>query len=399
MLGAGLQFGRKRGEDRFYNPAKARSTRRGQLNQDHLRRALSDVTASQSKASVNSKEQEIVKEVPLEPVVSPLCNLERFLESVIPSVRAQYPSKRLSKIRRGCEGELKPFFLLSDLWESFKEWSAYGVGVPLLLNDTESVIQYYVPYLSGMQLYVDRSKPSAETSRRPGEDSDVEYSISSSDGSSDYEHDRSCMSYLTEQRSYNHSTGELIQRVEGLTLRDQNNTLQEGFSSDEGEPSKAQDFLLFEYLERDPPFGRGPLADKITNLAFRFPELKSLRSCDLQPSSWISVAWYPIYRIPMGQTLKDLDACFLTFHHLSTPMTDNPSTAPAPASAPVLTCPSEIDGVPRMSLPVFGFASYKFKSSLWTENGQLVSFLLQAADNWLTSRQVNHPDFSFFCRR
>lgn len=85
----------------------------------------------------------------------------------------------------------------------------------------------------------------------------------------------------------------------------------------------------------------------------------------------------------------------MTFSNLA----DNPSMAPAPASAPVVTCPSEIDGVPRMSLPVFGFASYKFKSSLWTDNGQLVSLLLQAADNWLTSRQVNHPDFSFFCRR
>lgn len=29
---------------------------------------------------------------------------------------------------------------------------------------------------------------------------------------------------------------------------------------------------------------------------------------------------YPIYRIPMGQTLKDLDACFLTYHSLSTPV-------------------------------------------------------------------------------
>ncbi|WOH15514.1 hypothetical protein DCAR_0935055 [Daucus carota subsp. sativus] len=394
MLGAGLNFGRRRGEERFYNPAKARSTRRGQLNQDHLRRALSDVTASQSKAA--SKEVEVVKEVVLEPVVSPLSNLERFLEAVIPCVPAQYPSKRMSKIRRSCDGELQPYFLLSDLWESFKEWSAYGAGVPLLLNDTESVVQYYVPYLSGMQLYVDRSKPSAEA-RRPGEDSDVEFSNFSSDGSSDYEHDRSCISYLREQRSYNNSTGELVQRVEGLSLPDQNIALQEGFSSDEGEPRKPQDFLLFEYLERDPPFGRGPLADKISNLALRFPELKSLRSCDLQPSSWISVAWYPIYRIPMGPTLKDLDACFLTFHHLSTPMTDNSSTVPAPA--PVVTCPSEIDGIPRISLPIFGFASYKFKSSLWTDNGQLVSLLLQAADNWLTLRQVNHPDFSFFCRR
>ena len=70
---------------------------------------------------------------------------------------------------------------------------------------------------------------------------------------------------MREQRSYNNSTGELVQRVEGLSLPDQNIALQEGFSSDEGEPRKPQDFLLFEYLERDPPFGRGPLADKVSN--------------------------------------------------------------------------------------------------------------------------------------
>lgn len=67
--------------------------------------------------------------------------------------------------------------------------------------------------------------------------------------------------------------------------------------------------------------------------------------------------------------------------------------------APVVTDASEIDCAPRMSLPVFGFASYKFKLSLWTENGQLVSSLLQAAEEWLTLRKVYHPDFRFFCRR
>lgn len=54
--------------------------------------------------------------------------------------------------------EFQPFFVLSDLWESFKEWSAYGVGVPLILNDRDGVVQYYVPYLSGIQLYSDLSK-------------------------------------------------------------------------------------------------------------------------------------------------------------------------------------------------------------------------------------------------
>lgn len=66
---------------------------------------------------------------------------------------------------RGCRGqerglECPPYFALKDLWESFKEWSAYGAGVPLLLNGSDSVMQYYVPYLSGIQLYVDQSRPS-----------------------------------------------------------------------------------------------------------------------------------------------------------------------------------------------------------------------------------------------
>lgn len=59
---------------------------------------------------------------------------------------------------RTCDVESQPFFVLSDLWESFNEWSVYGVGVPLILNDHDGVVQYYVPYLSGIQLYADLSK-------------------------------------------------------------------------------------------------------------------------------------------------------------------------------------------------------------------------------------------------
>lgn len=61
--------------------------------------------------------------------------------------------------------------------------------------------------------------------------------------------------------------------------------------------------------------------------------------------------------------------------------------------------PSEMDGVPKISLPVFGMASYKLKGSLWAQNGvecQLADSLMQAADNWLSLLQVNHPDFQFF---
>lgn len=47
-----------------------------------------------------------------------------------------------------------PFFALGDLWDSFKECSAYGTAVPLALNGcSDGVVQYYVPYLSAIQLY------------------------------------------------------------------------------------------------------------------------------------------------------------------------------------------------------------------------------------------------------
>lgn len=58
------------------------------------------------------------------------------------------------------EAELHPYFVLGDLWESFKEWSAYGAGVPLVLNGSDSVTQYYNVSLSAIQLYIDPLRPS-----------------------------------------------------------------------------------------------------------------------------------------------------------------------------------------------------------------------------------------------
>jgi hypothetical protein len=72
-------------------------------------------------------------------------------------------NKQKSKRRwRPMETELQPYFVLGDLWESFKEWSAYGAGVPLVLSGNESVTQYYNVSLSAIQLYIDPSKPSPQ---------------------------------------------------------------------------------------------------------------------------------------------------------------------------------------------------------------------------------------------
>lgn len=48
----------------------------------------------------------------------------------------------------------KAYFELEELWDYYKEWSAYGLEVPLTLFEDEAVMQYFVPSLSGIQLYV-----------------------------------------------------------------------------------------------------------------------------------------------------------------------------------------------------------------------------------------------------
>eukprot|EP00268_Persea_americana_P041516 TRINITY_DN41402_c0_g2_i1.p1 TRINITY_DN41402_c0_g2~~TRINITY_DN41402_c0_g2_i1.p1 ORF type:complete len:408 (+),score=62.96 TRINITY_DN41402_c0_g2_i1:400-1623(+) len=402
MLGAGLHFGR--GEDRFYNPMKARRNHQNQLPQ-RLRNGGGVSTASAAKGrAVNSENRELESRSAASDQAAEVSgsqatrsNLHRFLESTTPSVPAQYLSKTTMRERRTCDVEFQPFFVLGDLWESFQEWSVYGAGVPLVLNDSDSVVQYYVPYLSGIQIYGE-SATSAVKLRRPGEDSDGEYyKDSSSDGSSDCELERG-LKHKWEQRNRAPPASEAALRMDRLSLREINVASQEGFSSDEGEVENSQGCLLFEFLEQDLPYSREPLADKIADLSRHFPELKTLRSCDLLPKSWISVAWYPIYRIPTGQTLRDLNACFLTFHRLSTLMSGAGSV-----QGPIVTYPNGIDGVPKISFPVFGLASYKFKSSMWTLNGglehQLANSLLQEADDWLRDRDVDHPDFRFFASR
>ncbi|KFK43765.1 hypothetical protein AALP_AA1G169700 [Arabis alpina] len=301
-------------------------------------------------------------------------NLERFLESVTPFVPTHYLFKTILGERGGSDVQLQqPYFVLGDLWESFAEWSAYGTGFPLTLNNNnnnkDQVFQYYVPSLSAIQIYADSHVLcSPLQARRLGEESESDFRDSSSDGSSS-------------------------ESERGLCYPKEH---QEDSSSDDGEALSSQRRLIFEYLERDLPYIREPFADKMSDLASRFPELNTLRSCDLLPSSWFSVAWYPVYRIPTGPTLKDLDACFLTYHSLHTPF-----QAPGVTTKSVRAVPSE--SVEKMALPVFGLASYKLRGSVWTSikgsAHELVNSLFQAAHNWLRLHQVNHPDFIFFCRQ
>ncbi|KAH1250571.1 hypothetical protein GmHk_05G013694 [Glycine max] len=381
MLGTALQFGGVRGDDRFYIPVKTRKSQNQRKQSHRAKNNEPENTdlASKSKIDVsedNNSNSDSNLNQSLKPTLSPsvesVSNIDRFLESTTPSVPAQYFSKTTMRGWKFCDVEYQSYFALSDLWESFKEWSAYGAGVPLVLDQSDSVVQYYVPYLSAIQLYAHSAEKATAKPRYTGEDSDGDYYRDScSEGSSDYEYGKRT-EFMT-QRSSQYLTGGISLQMNTLSMHDKHSTVQEGFSSDDSETGNPQD-LLFEYFEQDPPYSREPLADK----AITDPLLM-----------------YPIYRIPTGPTLKDLDGCFLTYHTLHTPLTGSGRT-----HAPTLVYPSEMDGVPKISIPTFAMASYKLKGSIWMKKGvsesQQVSSLLQAADNWLRLVQVNHPDFQFF---
>ncbi|CAD5328082.1 unnamed protein product [Arabidopsis thaliana] len=380
---------RIRGENRFYNPPPMRKL---QQEREKKRLEAEEIEKEKKKAkemldqNIIAKEKEIkqpeecsTSDCSVPSRVSSTTtttgttssNLGRFLDCTTPIVSRQHLPLTSSKGWRTREPEYRPYFLLNDLWDSFEEWSAYGVGVPLLLNGIDSVVQYYVPYLSGIQLYEDPSR-ACTTRRRVGEESDGDSPRDmSSDGSND------CR--------------ELSQSLYRASLEEKPCI---GSSSDESEASSnSPGELVFEYLEGAMPFGREPLTDKISNLSSQFPALRTYRSCDLSPSSWVSVAWYPIYRIPLGQSLQNLDACFLTFHSLSTPCRGTSNEEGQNSSKSVASS--------KLPLPTFGLASYKFKLSEWSpesdvDENQRVGTLLRTAEEWLRRLKVILPDFRHF---
>ncbi|KAE8664899.1 protein DEHYDRATION-INDUCED 19-like protein 4-like isoform X1 [Hibiscus syriacus] len=299
------------------------------------------------------------------------------------------------------EVNLRPYFCLGDLWECFSEWSVYGVGVPLLLNGSDSVKQYYVPSLSGIQLYVDPNRL-----RRASEDSDVESSIVASNaGSSDCETDRRVKGDVDGAWGKHNSRGISKPPTSSLMMKWRLAT-RPGFWI-LNTLNKNSHIIGNLYMTRQVHVGGDvecqvlshqmsvaltwmlafSLTKQISSLASQFPDIRMYRSCDLLPTSWISVAWYPIYRIPMGPTLQNLDASFLTFHALSTcsRKVTGKNQLQFPASSSRKIC--GVDASSKFSLPVFGLASYKLRGSILTPNcsqeWQQANSLLQAANNWL----------------
>ncbi|URD81917.1 hypothetical protein MUK42_02880 [Musa troglodytarum] len=284
-------------------------------------------------------------------------NLQSFLDSTTPSVPPRKLPKSwcrdLSNLWQLDGKDSVEFFNLGDLWEQYYEWSACGAGVPVSLHGGEMAVQYYVPYLSGVQIYTNKA-PAA-----PSEHKDKK--LAGSDAVSER---------LEDARRTRERIGH----------------------------------MYFEFFESSSPYGRIPLLNKVLELARSYPGLTSFKSTELSPASWMSVAWYPIYHIPTRQSVKDLSVCFLTYHTLSSlfqdPIHESSTNDPTSFGAGKNGMKPEEKCGRRIPLPPFGLATYKLRGSLWTMAGtgdqERITSLLGAAKSWLQQLKVQHHDFTYF---
>ena len=275
-----------------------------------------------------------------------MANIEAFVASSAPVFSSRAESSR--------------DFALSELWDAFTEPSAFGAEVPLRLQDGQPCVsQYYVPFLSGMQLFV----------RGDGEDGE--------DG----------------------EDGARRRRV-GTGTR-----------------------LIYEFFEKASPYSRAPFREIIDLILDERAELRTMTSADLAPSSWMSVAWYPIYRIPQGTMLHDVQGCFLTYHALyAGELCDGDIACPLPPEMTMLSedllalraarakeraSASDDAGAGGGStaaphahiLRPFGLSMYKMQGDVWAANDDVTDWmnkLMDGAYTWLRMRKTVHPDYEFF---
>ncbi|EFN52975.1 hypothetical protein CHLNCDRAFT_58690 [Chlorella variabilis] len=275
---------------------------------------------------------------------SVLSNLQSVLLHGAPTVPvfATQPQGRSQRSMPPClqygalDSPSSSYFTLHDLWQSYEAWSAYGCEVPVRINVDgrwQEVIQCYTPHLAGMQLFgadctrrIPTSTSSAAVSSCCSEGEDeceggeggggcadgcaassacTSSTASTASTASDSDGEEACKDSPTAA-----AAAAARRLARGSVLRQQHGL---------GEPAQQP---LFEFMEVERPHLRQPLHDKVMELAEARPELLTLDTRDLHPTSWLAVTWVPIYRIPSlpdPAASRDLQANFLTFHSLSVP--------------------------------------------------------------------------------
>ncbi|KAL3737134.1 hypothetical protein ACJRO7_025974 [Eucalyptus globulus] len=323
-------------------------------------------------------------------------NMECLPFSVIPTV----PVKEVPRPRHGEEtgesDEKDPVdsFCLGDFWKAYEEWSAYGAGVPIVLPCGESVMQYYFPSLSAIQLFTYQKFPTPL--RFSGEGSSME---SENDAMSDGSNRSGSSEVLSPG-----SPGKNL-------FQDYDFGMQEG-SDPEEMPKYHHGELYFQYNEVLNPYARAPLVKKIKELAKKYPGLTTFESTDLTPYSWVAIAWYPIIQIPVMRNQKELSASFLTYHMLSWSTQGLESVIPKDNQRLECIVPPKVESKAMKSgdsktynirVPPFAMSTYKMHGAFWVDprtlDREMMFSYQRAAWFWLKEHKFQHHDYNFFVSR
>ncbi|OEL36498.1 hypothetical protein BAE44_0002479 [Dichanthelium oligosanthes] len=291
-------------------------------------------------------------------------NLRCFLDSVTPIVKAhrvpKAPHLPPSNDYHGniADNNGVKCFYLADLWNLFYQWSACGVGTSVCIAPGETMEQYFVPYLSAIELYTNEANvPASQSSHGWQNDCNMVY----------------------DRRFNEYNQHGAVDWTHGYQTPSQ--------VSKSGVESRGE--LVFKYFEPDSPYERVPFVDQVYKLYNKCPSLSSLSSVELSPSSWMSVFWYPTSHVLPAKNQKDLNTCFLTYHSLST-SEDNVALDSVHASDHVVLAP-------------FGLATYKLDAKVWASpnsgDQEHIASLLNAARSWLKKHNIHHHDFSYFSYR
>ncbi|KAF8704051.1 hypothetical protein HU200_031536 [Digitaria exilis] len=279
-------------------------------------------------------------------------NLRCFLHNATPVVKAHKVPMifylPLSNNYYGKVADEVKCFYLGDLWNVFYKWSACGVGTSVCIAPCETIEQYFVPYLSAIELYTNKTN------------------------------DPTSQSMVYDRRFYEYNQHLVKDQV------DFHGHQVPSHMANIGGESKGE--LFFKYFEHDSPYERIPFIDKVHELYNNCPSIASLTSAELSPSSWMSVFWYPTSHVPM-KNRKDLNTCFLTYHSLSTSQDNHLNRGNASNSNHVALAP-------------FGLATYKLDAKVWASpnsgDQKHIACLYDAAQSWLKKHGIYHYDFNFF---
>ncbi|KAL5542941.1 hypothetical protein UlMin_010651 [Ulmus minor] len=291
-------------------------------------------------------------------------NFETFLQSVTPVVEVE----RLPKA--ACPENVEYSFSLSSIWEYYKDKRAKNVGIPILLSNGETVMEFYCPTLSTLEIHTKRVLATPIRSNGKGP-------------------------FLSDKEKCD-------KKLIPILGNNSTKIASDGYSA-AGHEASSQTTCSFGnlYCQNNvttSPSARTPLCEKIDQLAEQYPGLKEFQSIELTPYSWIAIAWYPI-KILVTKNESDLCACFVTFHNLSSILEnedDKKKSPPTSYNGKELTqarCSKEVKeekGV-QVSISPFAVATYKTNiEELWVNpkmsNEERIIANLNAIQTWFRLR-------------